>query len=204
MLKKLISYLVKGNIYIIYQLEPACLQSMDRIRGDIALEPISENNIEDVTSLFPREKVPIFREKLMKGCIGVFARHDSRVVGYQWRKDYDVARTVKVDGYIPLKGRFSHLHFARVSDVIRGRGILSCMMAYLVSNALDRGYVDIYTDCELDNPAANRGVMKFGFKEKFRLVVVNLFGRKLPIRYHGKNKDAPCSFVQAYKYDVSL
>jgi ribosomal protein S18 acetylase RimI-like enzyme len=199
MLKTLINNIFERNIYIVYHLEPAYLQSMNSIPGAISLEPISTKNIEDVTYYFPREKVPIFHEKLSKGCVGVFARHGPHVVGYQWRKDYDVSRTVKADGYIPLKGRFSHLHFARVSDAVRGRGILSCMMTYLVNNAFDRGFVNIYTDCEGDNPAANRGVMKFGFREKFRLVVINAFGRKLPFKYHEEKAYTLCYLTQSCK-----
>jgi ribosomal protein S18 acetylase RimI-like enzyme len=182
---KVIKDLIKSPEYsIVYQLEKNNMKPINNTHGLISVEPITHKNIDDVVTNFPQEKIPVFHEKLMKGCVGVFAKYESNVVGYQWRKDYDTDKTVKADGYIPLKGRFSHLHFARVINEMRGQGILSQMMTYLIENAFEMGIVAIYTDCERDNLASNRGVLKFGFHEIFRLLVINAFGRILSIKYH--------------------
>lgn len=171
--------------YIVFSLTPEDFKPFEKIRGPLTFEPVTEKNIPDVGVLFPSGKVDVFYEKLKLGHVGVLARYKSDVVGYMWRRDYDTRRMVRADGYIPLKGRFSHLHFARVSKEMRGRGLQLLMLTYIIRDAYAKGISRIYTDGEQENVISMRGTMKMGFQEIFRLLVFEAMGRKLPIPYLG-------------------
>ena len=97
--------------YIVFYLKPEDLKPFEKFRGPISLEFVTEENLRDVSKLFSKGKVAVFQEKLKLGDIGVFARYKSDVVGYLWRRDYHSRKCVKVNEYIPLKGKFSHIHF---------------------------------------------------------------------------------------------
>jgi hypothetical protein len=171
--------------YIVFTLDKTTFIPFDKIRGPITIEPIHHNNIPDVSVLFPSGKIQVFYEKLHLGHIGAFARHKDDVVGYMWRKDYNTSNNVYADGYIPLNGHFSHLHFARVSEGMRGRGLQLLMFTYLIRDAFSLGIPKIYTDGDQDNIISIRGTTRIGFHEEFRLIVFELFRRKFPLRYIG-------------------
>jgi len=173
--------------YIVFYLRPDDFKPFEKVRGQITVEPVAPENIPELTRHFPAGKVPVFHEKLRLGHRGVLARYRSEVVGYMWRRDYDSTNTVKADGYIPLRGKFSHFHFARVSKEMRGRGIQLLMFTQLIRDTYAQGIKRIYTDGEQDNIVSMRGTMKVGFHEIFRLVVFEVFGRKVPIQYLGDN-----------------
>lgn len=173
--------------YIIFYLNPEDFKPFEKTRGPISLEQVTEDNIPDLSPHFPAGKVPVFYEKIRLGHIGVMARYGSDVVGYMWRRDYDTNKIVYADGYIPLKGSFSHIHFARVSKEMRGRGMQLLMFTHLIRDAYSRGITRIYTDGEQDNIVSMRGTMKIGFQEIFRLVVFEAIRRKVIIKYLGIN-----------------
>jgi hypothetical protein len=169
--------------FIVFQLKPEDFKPFTKIRGPITLEPITKENIPDVKHNFSPGKIPVFYDKLQHGHGGVLARHRSDVVGYLWYKDYNMMKMVKADGYVPLKGRFTHLHFGRVAKEMRGRGIQLLMLTHSIRDAYDRSMLRIYTDTQQKNISAMSGFIKIGFRESFRLVVISAFGRTFSIRY---------------------
>jgi GNAT superfamily N-acetyltransferase len=174
------------KLFIVFCLKPEEFKPLTKIRGPISLEPVTMDNIPDVSINFASGKIPVFYEKLEHGHVGVFARYKSDVVGYMWYKDYDPAKPVKADGYIPLTGPFSHIHFAQVSREMRGRGIQLLMLTYLIRDLYKRGRSRIFTDTQQKNIVSISGIMKTGFREAFRLVVIRAFGRNFPIIYQGE------------------
>jgi RimJ/RimL family protein N-acetyltransferase len=174
---------------IVYKLEADHFRPVKNADDQISVELITRDNIHHVSSLFSHQKIPVFYEKLEKGCIGVFAKKGPNVVGYVWRRDYNSEKIIKADGYIPLKGRFSHFHFARVKEEMRGNKILTIMACPLIQNAMDRGIHDIYADCERENLASSRAITGTGFREVFRLFVLSSFGRHLSVKYRNSPEE---------------
>lgn len=191
---------ISAKQYIVFLLKPENFKPFEKVRGPITVEPVTRYNIPDVAVIFSSGKVKVFFEKLNLGHVGFLARHKSDVVGYMWRKDYDTQKTIKADGYIPLSGRFSHLHFARVSKEMRGRGLQLFMFTHIIRDAHAKGITRIYTDGEQENIISMRGTVRMGFQEVFRLLVIEAMGRKFPIPYLGDGnilggKDSPKKII---------
>ena len=176
--------------FIVLYLDPDMYKPFYKTRGPISFDYISENNVADVAENFPEGKIAVFKEKLQDGCRGMFARHNDAVVGYMWRKDYSTAKNIKADGYVPLKGDFSHLHFARVVPAMRGRALQLILFSKLIDEALKAGVSDYYTDMEQGNTIAVRGAVKLGFRGAFRLFVLKFpTGHSLSFRLRSKPGD---------------
>lgn len=152
--------------------------------GPISLEQISIDNLEKVLVNFSDMKPPFF-EMLSRKDVGVFVMHNEVVVGYMWRKDFDSLKKIKSDGYLPLSGKCSHIHWARVKKDMRGRGLQLLMSTWLVDHAYSLGIEKIYTDVEIENIVSIRGLNKIGFKEIYRIFVLRskLNWRTITIRY---------------------
>ncbi len=153
--------------------------------GPISLEKVSTDNLDKVLVNFPNMKNP-FLEMLSAKDVGVFALHNDIVVGYMWRKDINTSKTVKSDGYLPLSGKCSHLHWARVKKDMRGRGLQLLMLTWLIDHAYEQKIVNIFTDVEIENITSMRGLNKIGFKEIYRIMVLRtkLNWRTITFRYN--------------------
>lgn len=171
------------KLYIVFHLKPNDFKPFTKIRGRFSIEPITDQNIPDVSVRFSMGKVPVFYEKLHQGNCGILVRHESEVVGYMWYKDYHVPEKIKAGGYVPLQGHFTHIHFGQVAREMRGRGLQLLMLTYLVQAAYERGISRIYTDTHQTNQVSMSGIIKVGFKEIFRLVIVRVFGWDFPLKY---------------------
>lgn len=158
--------------YSVLLATPDTFKPFNIIRGPITFEEIDFNNLRDVTDSFPEGKIDVFKKKLHTGNVGIFSRHSGSVVGYMWRKDYDEKKIIKADGYVPLSGRFSHIHFAMVSKRMRGRGLQLIMIGKLIEGALKRDIHRFYTDVELKNKVALKGILKVGFEQVFKLLAL--------------------------------
>ncbi|MBD1399356.1 GNAT family N-acetyltransferase [Pelobacter sp. M08fum] len=117
--------------------------------------------------------------------VGVFVMHNDIVVGYNWRKDFNTSKIIKSDGYLPISGKCSHLHWARVKKDMRGLGLQKLMLTFLIDHAYEQGIVNLYTDVEINNIAALRGINKIGFKKIYRILVLRtkLNWRTITIKY---------------------
>lgn len=171
------------ELYIVFRLDPDDFKPFSKIRGQFFIEPITDENIPDVSVRFSMGKVPVFYEKLHQGNYGILVRHKSEVVGYMWYKDYHATDKIKAGGYVPLQGRFTHIHFGQVAKEMRGRGLQLLMLTNLVQSAHERGITRIYTDTQQTNRVSISGIAKVGFKEAFRLVILRLFGWTFSVRY---------------------
>jgi len=176
--------LILGN-YVVYDLAPGRFKPFKTVFGQLTVERITPGNVQDLTESFSPGKVSVFQEKLQRNHTGVFGRHKGKVVGYMWSGEYDTNKTVKADGYVPLKGRFSHIHFAQVTKEMRGRGLQLLMATWLINDAFSRSIEKIYTDIEVKNNIAMRGMCKLGFSENFRFFTL-------------RSKSGPC-FCLRYK-----
>ncbi|MDW7646082.1 MAG: GNAT family N-acetyltransferase [Desulfuromonadales bacterium] len=173
--------------YVVYDLDADRFKPFDKTFGPVTIERITPENVFDVIHSFPEGKVPVFKEKLQRGHVGVFARNKEKVVGYMWSRLYDSPKTVKADGYVPLIGRFSHIHFAHVVKEMRGRGLQLLMATWLIRDSLSKEAEKIYTDIEVENEIAMRGMRKIGFAEKFRFVALRpKYGPCLCFKYSSK------------------
>jgi len=175
----------KGSreLYIVFRLDPDDFKPFSRIRGQFSIEPITDENIPDVSVRFSMGKVPVFYEKLHQGNYGILVRHKSEVVGYMWYKDYHAPEKIKAGGYVPLQGRFTHIHFGQVAREVRGRGLQLLMLTNLVQSAYERGISRIFTDTQQTNRVSISGIAKVGFREAFRLVIIRFFGWTFSVRY---------------------
>lgn len=171
------------KLYIVFQLHPYDFKPFSKIRGCFSIEPITDYNIPDVSVKFAVGKVPVFYEKLHQGNCGILVRHKTDVVGYMWYKDYHAIEKIKAGGYIPLQGRFTHIHFGQVAREMRGRGLQLLMLTNLVQSAYERGISRVYTDTQQTNRVSMSGIIKVGFKEVFRLAIIRVFGWTYSIKY---------------------
>jgi GNAT superfamily N-acetyltransferase len=171
------------KLHIVFQMDPDDFKPFSKIRGQFSIEPITDENIPDVSVRFSMGKVPVFYEMLHQGNHGILVRHKSEIVGYMWYKDYHAPEKIKAGGYVPLRGRFTHIHFAQVAREVRGRGLQLLMLTNLVQSAYERGISRIYTDTQQTNRVSISGIAKVGFKEVFRLVIVRLFGWTFSVKY---------------------
>lgn len=158
--------------YVVYDLDASHFKPFEKTFGPVSVDPITPDNVEDVTDSFSPGKVPVFREKLRRGQIGVYGRHKDKAVGYMWCGEYDSDRTIKADGYVPLKGHFCHIHFAQVTKEMRGRGLQLLMATWLIKDAFSRSVDKVYTDIAVANSIAMRGMCKLGFQEMFRFLAL--------------------------------
>lgn len=176
--------------YIVFRLDSELYRPFYKTRGPITFDIIDKDNVQHASHSFPEGRISVFKKKLKHGCRGLFARHDGKVVGYMWRMDYKSRKTVKADGYLPLKGYFSHLHFARVAPSMRGRALQLILFSKLIDDAIEKGITDIYTDMEQSNTIAMRGAVKLGFRPYFKLFTFRLkTGHLLSIRLKLGPKD---------------
>ena len=175
--------------YNVFYLEASNLKPFTKTRGPVSFENISYSNMEGLRANFPVGKIDVFKKKLDHGCKGLFAKYKDEVVGYMWRKDYNSKRTIKADGYLPIKGKFSHIHFARVHRKMRGRALQLILITKLILDAKSTGYSNIYTDTDIKNPIASRGIIKLGFTNTHRLLVVRFrTGHSFTMKYKTPRK----------------
>ena len=181
--------LIDINKYIILSLTPGTFKPFDERSEGFTLETITLDNVDDAAERFTEDRVAVFKEKLKLNHIGVFARHNEQVVGYMWIKDYDTDKRVKADGYVPLSGKFSHVHWARVIEDARGKDLQKSMYTWLFRDAFAREIEEIYTDMLTWNYIPLRGAISIGFSERFRLLVIRLkTGHNLSLRYRIKKQ----------------
>ena len=170
--------------YVVFLLTPKTFKPFYNTSGMVTLETITLDNVDDTAERFPEARVAVFKEKLRRNDVGVFARYEGKVMGYQWRKDYDTDKRVKADGYVPLSGKFFHLHWARVAEEMRGRALMAMMHTFLIRDAFARGIERIYTDVRQKNRPAIKACVKMGYFESFRLLVIQAkSGHNLCIKY---------------------
>ena len=157
--------------WVVLRLTPDSYRPFYLTRGPISFYHVTSENTVDVAQNFNEGKVAVFNKKLDSGCVGIYSRCKDEVVGYMWRKDYNTTKTIKADGYVPLKGKFSHIHFTRVAEKMRGRGLQLNMFSRHIEQAFKAGITEIYTDILKDNVIALRGAKKIGFAEELSVLV---------------------------------
>lgn len=134
-----------------------------RINIDISV--VTFDNVDRAKDFRSDNIVCLFRRWLEDGSYGVYAWHESKVVGHLWAKVCR-KRKCRLMGYMDVSQNEALLVWGAVSQKYRGKRIFTAMLVDLCRRLFTEARVSkIIADPEIDNDASLRAFRKIGFKE---------------------------------------
>lgn len=173
--------------FIILELTPDTFKPYESEDKELEIERITIENIEDVAERFGEARIPVFKEKLEQQETGIFLKKKGTVIGFIFRKDYELLKKTKIRKIIPLSGKFSNPNYARIVEEYRGQGLFKHLSDWLARDAFEKDIPKIIADVDASNIASIKAVRRLGCYEIFRVFVIQFQnGYTISFKYHSK------------------
>jgi hypothetical protein len=147
-------------------------------RSDINVSKITLDNVIDGASMRTKSHIQKFECMIHDGQIGLYGYDvNGNVVCHVWAIPYINSALVK--GYFKLSDKTALIHYCRVIEEMRGRGVYRYMLLKLYQELFSNETEKIYIDTEIDNFAAQKAITATGALYLFNLFTLSFRGRLL-------------------------
>ena len=179
--------MIRLKKYKIYELTPENFKPFIPEEKELEFERITLANFYHVAERFGEARVPVFKSKVEQQETGIFLKQNGKIIGFSFRKDYDLEKKTKIKGIIPLSGKFSNTNFSRVAEECRGQGLFKYIISWLIQDSFKMGIPRMIADIQHDNIPSIKGVLSLGYYEIFRVQLIQFFtGQNITIKYNKK------------------
>ncbi len=149
---------------------------------DVDVEPVTEATVDGIADFRDESYIETFEDFLDRGDIGVLAVENEGVVGHAWAiVARDGENTAK--GYFSIRENTALIHYCRVKESERGRGIYPSMLVDLTAELIGSEGLDrVFIETDTSNTASQHGIEKAGFSDLGRGQYISLLGRTVITR----------------------
>lgn len=144
---------------------------------DIEYKIIDKNEIIDYYEELNFNLKNTFKEKVKRDEIGIFAYFKNHIVGYVWISFSKKTELLSINPIIELQQNQAYIYYCHTFEHYRGKNIYPYLLFIASKYAFTRKNMKkILIDTSPDNIASQHGIKKIGFKERYIVSILRLFG----------------------------